>query len=288
MARPTSFAVGGGDTPRSALSLLGRRPTLVTFAVLVGLAALAWALTVRNAQSMSGMVMGLGQVETRMPIDLTVPLFMAMWLTMMVAMMFPTVGPIVLAHRAVTARRGEGGVPTIAFVLGYLVVWTLVGLVPLGVLLAVREVPPEAARSGWLPAVAGAVLIVAGLYQFTPLKRICLRACRSPLGFILSHDFGSGAVGAFRAGLSHGAYCLGCCWALMSVLVVVGVMNLVWMAILALIFLAEKSWRHGVGLSRVAGTAVALLGLAILLHPDLLTAVSGPGASGMGSGTGSG
>jgi predicted metal-binding membrane protein len=284
MRRSVAAPAEALDTPRSALSLLGRRPTLVTFAVLVGVAAAAWALTVRNALSMGDMAMGLGEVGTRMPIDLTVPLFMAMWLTMMVAMMFPTVGPIVLAHRAVTARRGEGGVPTIAFVLGYLVVWTLIGLVPLGALVAVRDLPPETARSWWLPTISGVVLIVAGLYQFTSLKRICLWACRSPLGFIVGHDFGSGAVGAFRAGLSHGAYCLGCCWALMSVLVVVGLMNLVWMAILALIFLAEKNWRHGVGLSRAAGTAVALLGLAILAHPDLLTMVSGPGASGMGPG----
>ena len=289
MGRPTAaLAAGAPDTPRSTLSLLGRGPTLATFAALLGLAAAAWALTARNALSMGDMTMGLGQVGTRMPIDLAIPLFMAMWLTMMVAMMFPAVGPIVLAHRAVTAQRGEGGASTVAFVLGYLVVWTLIGLVPLGVLLAVRGLPPEAARSGWLPTVSGAALILAGLYQFTPLKGICLRACRSPLGFIMSHDFGSGAIGAFRAGLSHGAYCLGCCWALMSILVVVGLMNLAWMALLALIFLAEKNWRHGVGLSRIAGTAVALLGLAILVHPDLLTVVSGSGASGMGSGMGAG
>ena len=122
------------------------------------------------------------------------------------------------------------------------------------------------------------MLLGAGLYQFTPWKRACLRACRTPLGFMMTHNFGSGTPGAFKAGLAHGAYCLGCCWALMAVLVVVGLMNLVWMAALALVFLAEKNWRHGVWLNRVAGTAVALVGCAVLLNPDVLGIISGTSA----------
>ncbi|MGH7759936.1 MAG: DUF2182 domain-containing protein [Candidatus Dormibacteraceae bacterium] len=152
--------------------------------------------------------------------------------------------------------------------------WPAIGLVPMAVLLAFRNLPMGAAPSGWLSAVAGGVLVGVGLYQFTPVKGVCLKACRTPIEFILTHDFGSGVRGAFAAGVHHGAYCLGCCWALMSVLVVVGLMNLVWMAALALVFLAEKNWRRGVAVSRVAGALVAVLGAAVIVHPAFLGTLS--------------
>ena len=188
-----------------------QRATLVVVGVLVGLAGMAWALTVKQAVDMSGMVTGLGQVGSRMPNDMAAPLFMVMWLTMMVAMMLPTIAPMVLAHRMVVIQLGEGRLPTAAFVVGYLAVWTVIGLVPLAAFLAFRNLPMEMAGSSWLPLAGGGVLVAAGVYQFTPLKGICLKACRTPLGFILTHDFRSGAPGAFRAGVHHGAYCLGCC-----------------------------------------------------------------------------
>ena len=263
------------DTPRNAMGLLERRVTLATVGVLLALAAVAWALTLRQAVSASGMATGLGQVGTRMAMDLTAPLFLGMWLSMMVAMMFPTIAPIVLAHRAIVRKRGEGWAPTVAFVLGYLTVWTAIGLIPLAVLVAVRSMAAQAQPSPALVAVSGAILLLAGGYQFTRWKRKCLKACRTPFGFILDHDFGGGSRSAFLAGISHGAYCLGCCWSLMAVLVVVGVMNLIWMVALALVFLAEKNWRHGAALTRVAGTLVAGLGFAVLVHPDLLTWLSG-------------
>ena len=254
------------------MGLLERRITLGLTGLLVLLAAVAWFLTVRQANDMSGMVTGLGQVGSRMPNDMAAPVFMGMWLTMMVAMMFPTIAPMVLAHRMVVRKRGEGGLPTAGFVLGYLAVWTAIGIIPLAAFLAFRNL---SARPAWLPAVSGAVLVVAGIYQFTRWKRTCLRACRTPLGFILEHDFGGGTRSAFLAGISHGAYCLGCCWALMAVLVVVGLMNLVWMAAIALIFLAEKNWRYGVALTKFAGTAVTALGIAVIVHPEWLAAISG-------------
>jgi predicted metal-binding membrane protein len=255
-------------------SRLERRANQIVVATLLGLAGVAWVLTVRQAFDMSSMITGLGQVGSRMPNDMAAPLFMAMWLTMMVAMMFPTIAPMVLAHRMVVTKRGEGALPTVAFVLGYLVVWTVIGLVPLAVVLASHNLQMEMDRPAWVPFVAGAVLVVAGVYQITPLKGICLNACRTPMGFVLTHDFGTGAPGAFKAGAQHGAYCLGCCWPLMAVLVVVGLMNLVWMAGIALVFVLEKNWRYGVALSRVAGTLIALLGLAVIARPDLLTIVS--------------
>jgi predicted metal-binding membrane protein len=120
----------------------------------------------------------------------------------------------------------------------------------------------------------GVVLVVAGAYQFTPWKQACLRACRTPLTFLSTHDFGRGLPGTLRAGVSHGAYCLGCCWALMAVLFAVGLMNLVWMAGIAVVFLAEKNWRYGAALTKVVGVATAVLGLVILVSPDVLDAIA--------------
>ena len=262
-------------TPRSTLTLLGRPMTIAIVATLLGLAAIAWALTVQQAMGMGGMVTGLGQVGARMPNDMGALLFMGMWLTMMVAMMFPTIAPMVLAHRAVVRRRGEGGLPTLAFVAGYLLIWTAIGLLPLAGFLGFRNLTAGVDDSLPLRVAAGAVLVAAGLYQFTPWKRICLNHCRSPLGFVMSHDFGTGSPGAVRAGMAHGAFCLGCCWALMAVLVVVGLMNLVWMAVIALVFFLEKNWRHGRALLLMVGPALVVLGVASVLQPALLMALSG-------------
>ena len=202
-------------------------------------------------------------------------LFLVTWLVMMVAMMFPAVAPMVLIHARVVRSRGEGAAATASFVLGYLVVWTAAGLVPLAViqLLGSSIAGPV---SGWLPRSAGAVIVMAGAYQLTPLKNVCLSACRSPLGFVMTHDFGGGAPAATRAGMSHGVYCLGCCWALMAVLAVMGLMNLAWMAAFAVVFFLEKNWRQGVTLSRVVGVACVVVGAAVLIRPDVLGFVGGP------------
>ena len=113
---------------------------------------------------------------------------------------------------------------------------------------------------------------MAGIYQFTPLKDMCLRACRSPLGFVMTHNFGGGLPAALRAGGSHGVYCLGCCWALMAVLAVLGLMNIAWMAVIAAVFFIEKNVRRGELLPRAVGVACVVAGLAILAWPALLAA----------------
>jgi predicted metal-binding membrane protein len=258
------------DTPRMAYRVLERRATLITVAILLALAAAAWGWTVRNASDMGDMAQGLGSVGSSMPFDMSAAVFMAMWTTMMVAMMFPTVAPIVLLHRMVLRRRGEGVGLTAAFGGGYLIVWTIVGLIPLLLLIGFRDV---ADGSDWVAPVSGGVLIAAGAYQFTRWKETCQRACRSPMTFLATHDFGRGARGAVRGGMSHGLYCLGCCWALMAVLFVVGLMNLAWMAGIAVVFLAEKNWKHGPALSKVAGVAVACFGVLVIIHPALLSSV---------------
>lgn len=248
------------------------RSTLVgTVTVLLGLAAASWWSTVDNARSMSAMVRGLADVGRAMPFDMSAVLFMSMWTTMMVAMMFPTVAPIVALHRMVMRRRGAGVTRTIVFGLGYLTVWASLGVVPLLLLHGFRSVTGPSAGLG---RVAGVVLVLAGAYQFSRWKDTCLRACRSPLTFLATHDFGSGNAGALRVGVTHGLYCAGCCWALMAVLFVVGLMNLTWMAVIAAVFLAEKTWRHGVALTKVVGVAVVLLGVAVVVHPSLVGALS--------------
>jgi predicted metal-binding membrane protein len=268
------------DTPPTAYRVLERRATLSTVAALVALAGLAWWSTIDRAAGMSDMVLGLAQVGSAMPFDMSAVVFMAMWVTMMVAMMFPTVAPVVLLHRMVLRRRGQGVSRTAIFGSGYLAVWAAAGLVPLVALLGFRHV---AMGTHWVGRAAGGVLVLAGAYQFTRWKDACLRACRSPLTFLATHDFGRGMLGAWRTGASHGLYCFGCCWALMAVLFVVGLMNLTWMAAIAVVFLAEKNWAYGRGLTRVVGTAVLLLGLAVVAHPALLDSVSGTAGSSMGA-----
>ena len=262
------------EHPGDAWRLLDARSTAAVAIPLVGLGLLGWFLTIRLAGGMSGMVTGLGQVGTHMPNTMASPTFMVMWLAMMAAMMLPAIGPVALAQRMVVRARGEGAITSVAFVASYLTVWLLMGLVPLLAFLAFRNLPVEAQSRPWLRIVAGAVLVVAGVYQLTPLKGTCLRACRSPLSFVQTQN-ATGTRGALRAGASYGAYCVGSCWVLMMVLLVVGLMNLIWMAAIALIFLAEKNWRHGALLTRLAGAGVAALGVAVAAVPPLLSAISG-------------
>jgi predicted metal-binding membrane protein len=225
--------------------------------ILLGLAAAAWYVAA------SGIV-GMGAM------DISVPLYLATWLVMLVAMMFPAVAPIVLTFARVASAHADGGLVVAGFVLGYLIVWMAAGVVPLFLYLGSQGLIAGMFATTLGSFAIGAVLLAAGIYQFSPWKSICLRACRSPLGFVLNHDFGGGWRRAFRAGASHGAFCLGCCWALMSVLVVVGLMNLAWMAALSVLFLAEKNWRYGAGLSRFAGGTFALAGLLVVAGQALL------------------
>jgi len=228
-------------------------------AALLACAAAAWLITIRQAASME-----MGGVAI-----MSAGLFLVTWLVMMVAMMFPSVAPMTLAFASVTRSRGEGYVPTALFVLGYIAVWVVSGLVPLAVLQALSQVwmtPPS-----WLARAGGAVIVVAGIYQFTPLKDTCLRACRSPLGFLLTHNFVGGPQAAVRAGASHGLYCLGCCWALMAVLAVLGLMNIAWMALFAVVFFIEKNVRFGDAVPRLAGAASIVGGLAVVFWPSLLS-----------------
>jgi predicted metal-binding membrane protein len=265
----------------SVLDGLSRRVVAFVTVWLTLVAVLAWVVTARQASSMSGMVSGLAELATPSPMAVTAGSFLATWVGMTTAMMFPTAVPMVAAHRMVARRRGDGPGSTVAFVLGYLLAWTAVGVFPLLALVWFRSLSGMAADSQWLAAAAGLAVAATGAYQFSGWKSVCLRHCRSPLAFLMTHDFGGGATSAVRAGVVHGGYCLGCCWAAMSLLLVVGLMNLVWMAGLTLLFLAEKCWRHGVGLTRLVGAALIVLGLLVVLEPGVLTALAGTGSGQM-------
>ena len=262
------------DTPRAAFTVLSWRINVAVVAVLVALSVLAWYGTIDQAISMSGMVMGLGQIGGRAQGDMGAGIFLAMWVTMMVAMMLPTVAPMVLAHLAVMRRRGRGVHSTLVFIAAYLLVWSAIGLVPLIAYMAFAQLTDGAAQSLWLPVLAGAILIIAGAYQFTGWKQVCFDKCQSPFAFIATHDFGGGSVSSLRAGLVHGAFCLGCCWALTTVLVVVGLMNLMWMAGIFALFFIEKSWRHGLVMAKIAGGLLIVLGMAVIALPQLLATIS--------------
>jgi predicted metal-binding membrane protein len=262
------------DTPRSAFAVLSWRINLAVVVVVLALSAVAWIRTVGDARSMSGMVMGLGQVGSLAQGSMGAGMFLAMWAVMMAAMMLPTVAPMVLAHLAVARIRGGGLFPTVAFVVGYLAVWSASGLAPYWAYLGVSRLAADAAQSRWLPTAAGLILVFAGAYQFSGWKQVCLYKCQSPFAFIVTHDFDGGARSALRAGIWHGIFCLGCCWALMTVLLVVGIMNLAWMVILFFVFLAEKSWRHGLVLAKIAGAALVVLGVIVIIEPRMLSAIS--------------
>jgi predicted metal-binding membrane protein len=220
---------------------------------LLALAAVAWFLLVIQSRAMD-MAMGI-----------TIPVYLAIWVTMLTAMMLPATAPLAMAYGRVAQARGGGRLAAWPFSAGYLLLWTAAGLVPLAVFAWTQGAIAGMTASPLGHLALGGVLAMAGLYQLSPLKGACLRACRSPLGFVMHHDFESGAVGGLIAGAVHGAFCLGCCWALMAVLTVAGLMSLPWMAALAVLILAEKNWRHGMGLSRVAGVAMVLGGILVAL-----------------------
>ena len=132
----------------------------------------------------------------------------------------------------------------------------------------------DEAQSHWLLALAGEMLVFAGAYQFMRWKRACADMCRSPLAFVYIYDSRRGVRNALRAGTICGAYCLGCCWATMTVLVVVGLTSLAWMTILSMLFFVEKNWKHGSAVAKVAGIGLMALGVAVLAYPPLLARIS--------------
>jgi len=189
---------------------------------------------------------------------------------MMVAMMLPSAAPMILLFGKVGERRASLDRQAVApaiFMLGYLVVWTLFSLAATLFNWLFHSAGLLTAMMGrTLPMVSGTLLIAAGIFQWTPLKHACLDRCRSPIGF-LTAEWREGRGGALMMGLHHGVYCVGCCWLLMGLLFVLGVMNLVWIAVLTVFVLLEKLVPNGVALSKATGVALALWGIVVLSTP---------------------
>jgi predicted metal-binding membrane protein len=197
--------------------------------------------------------------------------FLGLWVVMMAAMMLPSVAPVGQLYVR-TIRAGSSGVRRLlrtgGLLGGYLAVWAAFGALAFFALLGAERLAERA--SGAAPWAGAALLALSGAYQLTSLKDRCLAHCRSPLGFLLHFGSYRGRLRDVRVGLYHGAYCVGCCWSLMAVLVAVGVMNVPWMAGLAVVILLEKSWRHGRRLARAFGVALVVLALFVPWNPGLV------------------
>jgi predicted metal-binding membrane protein len=247
------------------------RPVAVSGALLGG-ALVAWIVTY---QRMHGMDAGPGT-------DLGgLGWYLGVWVMMMAAMMLPSVAPMVLAFARVNserARRGSaGGAPTWVFVAGYLLAWTVYWLVAYGLYRTAKDAAPH--FLGWNRGgryLAGGALVLAGLYELTPLKEVCLRHCRGPLHFVLGgwHD---GQAGALRMGGEHGLYCVGCCWGLMVALFALGVMSLTWMAAIAAVIFAQKVLPAGERLAPLCAVAFVALGLLVAISPGTVPGLHVPG-----------
>jgi predicted metal-binding membrane protein len=197
--------------------------------------------------------------------------FLGTWTLMMAAMMLPSATPMILLHRLGADGRLRTQLWSAAFIAGYLVVWASVGIVVWGAGMAVSELVMPEQRA----IAVAAILLLAGVYQFTPLKSTCLRACRTPADFLLTHWY-RGLSGQLRLGIEHGLYCLGCCWALMALFVGVGAMSLVWAVGIALVVLVEKVRPEGVAFGRVAGAMLIAAAVIVFLRPELAMSVGGP------------
>jgi predicted metal-binding membrane protein len=197
--------------------------------------------------------------------------YVGIWVTMMAAMMLPSVAPMVLVFARISrerAARGREVVPTWLFLAGYLATWTAYGVLAYGVYRALDHVDLGLLhwdRGG--PYVAGAALAAAGIYELTPLKRVCLRHCRGPLHFILG-AWRPGATGAVSMGIEHGLFCVGCCWGLMLALFALGVMSVTWMVVIGALIFAEKVLPAGEWFARVVAVVLVAAGIWIAVSPS--------------------
>jgi predicted metal-binding membrane protein len=246
------------------------RSAVLTYTALLGVTAAAWLAMLRMPMAgddMAGMEMAM---TPTLADGLT---FIAAWAIMMAAMMLPSAMPMIGLYAAMQRDAPSAAARTAAvagFTAVYVAVWAITGVPTYfagAILMAVTA-------STLAYTIAG-VLIAAGIFQLSPLKRVCLRHCRSPLGFLLGH-WRAGWRGGVRMGFAHALYCLGCCWALMVVLVVAGAMGLPWVLLIACVVAAEKLLPRGEWVARMTGVGLALLGVAVAIRPGLATALRAP------------
>lgn len=270
--------------PVTSLEAILRRDRAVVLAGLAAVVVLAWGYLLAGAGTgMSALdttawpdSSGIGATMAAMADRAMVPapwtlgyalLMLLMWWIMMAAMMLPGAAPMILLFATVNRKQAERGAPFVpagAFALGYVLAWGGFGVLAAGAQWGLERTGLlSTAMAGTSTAFGGVALVAAGLWQLTPLKRACLRHCRSPLHF-LSHNWRKGRVGALSMGLEHGAYCLGCCWVLMGLLFYGGVMNLYWIAGLAAYVLVEKTLPAGHRIGIAAGAGLIVWGIVLL------------------------
>lgn len=255
------------------LNAIHRRDRRVVLTGLVGITALSWAYLVYLALRMAAAPMptpmpgmSMPQWQPWGPIDFA--LMLLMWVVMMAGMMVPSASPMILTFTTLHRRQARGNVvgPTAAFLAGYLIAWSAFSfaatLAQWGLHQAALLSPMMVSTS---PVLGGLLLIAAGAFQWSELKQACLSNCRTPLGFLLN-EWREGPGGALVMGLRHGLFCTGCCWALMALLFVGGVMNLLWVAVIAAFVLVEKIAPRELHVARLAGLGLAAWGGWLLLH----------------------
>ena len=251
------------------------RGQLIVLAVLLALAAAAWLI---SDLRMAGMDAGPGSDPGALGF------YLVTWVVMMAAMMFPSIGPMVLTYRTIQVRRGGRGitaeVSVVLFVAGYLLLWLASGLLAYAVYEGVRGLHPSWLawhREGrWLIV---SLLGAAALYELTPWKNACLSRCRSPLGFLMG-SWREGRPGALRMGAEHGAWCLGCCWMLMVVLFALGVMSIIWMILITVLIAAEKLVpRRAPGITLVS-LVLSVLAIGVAVAPADVPGLTIPGSTG--------
>ena len=266
---PSPSTLAPAAAPATPLEAILRRDRSIVAVGLVGVTLLAWGYLLSMAAGMSQMDMGADMAMPRVGpwTALNLVLLFVMWAVMMVGMMVPSAAPMVILFARVNRQRHERHapvVPTAAFLGGYLLVWTgfsaLATLLQWGLHTAALLSPMMVSTS---PVLGGALLVAAGAFQWTPLKRACLVHCRSPLHFFVS-EWRDKTAGALLMGTRHGVYCVGCCWVLMALLFVAGVMNLLWVGAIAAFVLIERVVPKGDLVGRVAGVVLVAAGVAVL------------------------
>jgi predicted metal-binding membrane protein len=236
-----------------ALATPPLRDRVVLWGGIVVLSALAWIYLIIMPMGAQSWVL-----------DAT--LMFLMWAVMMVAMMLPSAAPMLATYaRIASARETSRPYHVWMFTGGYFVAWTVFSLVVTALQYALQTVAivSNGMRTG--PVAGGVILLIAGIYQLTPWKNSCLKWCRSPIGFFMT-NWRDGARGAFRMGLDHGAFCTGCCWMLMALLFVAGVMNLAWIAAISVLVLVEKAAPYGRAIARASGVAMIAVGLVLVIR----------------------
>jgi predicted metal-binding membrane protein len=249
-----------------------KRDRVIILSGLVAAAALAWVYLLYLARGMRALATGALGMGAVMPhvkpwtaVDFT--LMFLMWSVMMVAMMIPTAAPMILAFAAISRKRHEQRrpyVPTAVFVAAYVVVWCGFSLLATLSNWALHRGGFMSSMMGSaVPSVGGLILVASGVFQWTPLKHACLWRCRTPLGFLMT-EWREGYRGALVMGLRHGSFCLICCWALMALLFVLGVMNILWIAALTVFVLLEKVGSKTIWISRASGAFLVVWGLSLI------------------------